>query len=194
MDVLALAPEGERAERAGADPVLDEPVGLLAKQDLARLRRLLQARGDVERVAASDRLPRRRVADDDFAGVDPHPRTESDAPAGLELAVQALERLAHLAGGPHSAERIVLVQHRYAEHAEHRVADELLDRPAVPLEDWPHLVEIAQHHEPQRLGIDVFAEARRAGDVAEENGYGFAAERFRPFGHVPSVGPKGLEA
>ena len=194
VHVFTLALEGERPERAGADPVLDEPVGLLSEQDLAGLRRLLQARGDVERVTAGDRLPRGGVADDDLARVDPHSRPEPHAPAGLELAVQAPERVAHLAGRPDCAQGVVLVQHRHAEHAQHRVADELLDRPAVPLQDRAHLVEVAQHHVPHRLRIDALAQVRRARDIAEEDGDGLTGERLRPLGHVPSLGPEAVKA
>ena len=87
-DRLALALERERLERAGADAVGDQPVRLAAEQDLARLRRLLEARRDVDRVAGRDRLLGGRVADDDFARVDPDSLLEPDAEVLFELRVE----------------------------------------------------------------------------------------------------------
>ena len=78
----------------------------------------------------------------------------------FELVVQDREAVAHLERGPERPQRVVLVQHGRAEDGHHRVADELLDRPAVPLERGPHLVEVARHHAPHQLGVAHLAEAR----------------------------------
>jgi hypothetical protein len=49
----------------------------------------------------------------------------------------------HLDCGPERAERVVLVHDRHAEHGHHRIADELLHRAAVPLDDRLHPLEVA---------------------------------------------------
>ena len=53
------------------DRVRERGLACLTDQDLARRRRLLQARGDIHRVAGHERLRARRVAGHDLAGVDP---------------------------------------------------------------------------------------------------------------------------
>src|SRR5215210_787683 len=51
-----LAFRRDRLHRFGLDRVAHEPVGRLADQHLARPRRLLEPRGDVDRVARDERL------------------------------------------------------------------------------------------------------------------------------------------
>ena len=79
------------------------------------------------------------------------------------------QRVAHLDRRPAGAERVVLVRHRHAEHRHHRVADELLHRAAVRLDDPPHPLEVTRQERLQRLRIDRLAERRRADDVAEQH-------------------------
>jgi len=57
--------------------------GALTRQDLAGLRRLFEARGDIDGVAADERAPRARDPGDHLAGV--HPDTERET--FLELAL-----------------------------------------------------------------------------------------------------------
>ena len=126
-----LALRLERGRRLDLDGVAHQPVGRLAEQDLARLGRLLEPRGDVDRVAGRQPL---LGAGDHLAGVDADPELEPRAVAGLELVVQLGEPVPQLGGRAHGAQRVVLVHHRDAEDGHHRVADELLDRAAVPLD------------------------------------------------------------
>ena len=62
----------------------------------------------------------------------------------IELRVQPGERLAHVRGGAHRPQRVVLADVRHPEDRHHRVADELLDRAAVPLDRRTHRVEVAR--------------------------------------------------
>ena len=78
------------------------------------------------------------------------------------LQAQLGQRVAHLDRRPHRAQRVVLVQHRHAEHGHHRVADELLHAAAVPLHDRLHPLEVAREQRTQPLGIERLAERRRA--------------------------------
>ena len=153
---LGLALQQPRLEHVYGCCVTRQPVRLLADQDLARLRRLLQARSNIDRVAGRKTLLR---AGHDLAGRHPDP------PSNPELG----ERLSHLDRSPERAQRVILVQHRHPEHRHHRIADELLDRAAVILDDRLHPLEVARQHQPQRLGIELLTKRRRAGDVTEEH-------------------------
>ena len=130
---LGLALRRDRRDRLDLDGVPHQPVGLLAEQHLARGGRLLEPGGDVDRVAEHDRVARgehlapRRVAGDDLAGVHPDPDRDP-GPSVRRHPLLDLERR------PASAQRVVLVRLGHAEHPDDRVADELLDRAAVPLE------------------------------------------------------------
>ena len=79
------------------------------------------------------------------------------------------KRVAHLDRRPQRTQRVVLVHDRHAEHGHHRVADELLHRAAVPLDDRLHPLEVAGEQRAQRLRVELLAELGRAGDVAEED-------------------------
>ena len=92
------------------DSVSHEHVSRLADQDLARLRRLLKALGDVDRLTRDEEVPLRVVAGDHLAGVDADPGGKPDAPRTLELVVERGQRLAHLDRGPNRPQGIVLVQ------------------------------------------------------------------------------------
>ena len=82
---------------------------------------------------------------------------------------QLRQRIPHLHRRPAGPQRIVLVRRGDAEHRHHRVADELLHRPAVRLDDRLHPLEVARQQRPQRLRIRRLAERRRPGHVAEQH-------------------------
>jgi hypothetical protein len=66
------------------------------------------------------------------------------------------------------------VYHRDAEHGHDGVADELLDRAAMPLQNAPRGSEVARYDLPYRLGVEAVAELGRSRDVGEDNGDGLA--------------------
>jgi hypothetical protein len=212
-DRVFLALELQLGHRLDHDRVADEAVRRVADQRLACRGRAFEPGGDVDGVARHERVAGGRVAGDDLAGVEPDPDRDLDAPVAHELTVQRAECLPHLDGRADGSERVVLVHRRRAEDGHHGVADELLDRSPVALEDAAHLVEVARVDPPHRLGIDALAEHRRVGHVAEEHRdglSGLAARRLRrqrrpagqaearplgvvlaaagAAGHVPSVG------
>ena len=72
-------------------------------------------------------------------------------------------------GGADGPQRVVLVEGRQPEHRHHRIADELLDRPAVAVDDGLGEIEVRADQRPQRLRVKPLPEGRRAGHVDEQD-------------------------
>ena len=178
-DRLVLALHGQRLERLHDDGVAGEAVRHLADEDLAGRGRLLEALGDVDRLARHEALGTARVAGDHLTAG--HSRAHGDAHAevALELFVELGQRVAELDDRPQRAQRVVLVDDRRAEDGHDRVADELLHRPAVALEDRPHAREVAIHDPAQLLGVVALAHAGPVGHVREDDRDGLAHARAR---------------
>ncbi len=170
---LGLPLELERLNLLDVDVVANEPVCEIAEQDLLRARGLLQARRNVHGVARDEALPGRRIARDDLPRVHAGSNGEPHAPVALELVVQHGLRPLHPGGRPHGPQGVVFVELRKAEHGHDRVADELLDHAAVPLQLRPHCVEVARHHLAQGLGVELLAHRRRALEIGEDDGHDF---------------------
>jgi hypothetical protein len=81
-----------------------------------------------------------------------------------------------------------------AEHRHHGVADELLDSPAVQLDDALHPLEVAGQHGAQRLRVHRLAERRRAGDIAEDDRDRLPDAGSRIHTQGPAAGPAEAEA
>jgi hypothetical protein len=92
----------------------------------------------------------------------------------LQLAVERGHLPAQLEGGPHRAQRVVLVGAGDAVHGHDGVADELLDHPAVALVHAPGRLEVAGHGAAERLGVEQLAQRGGAGDVGEHHRDGLA--------------------
>ena len=159
-----------------------------ADQDLAGCRRLLQAGGDVDRIARHERLSGGGVARDDVAGVHADPRRDRHAAVAFELLVQGCEGVAHLDRGPDRPERVVLVDGGYPEDRHHGVADVLLDGAAVALEHRPHLLEEPRHQTAERFRIELLAERRRSRDVTEQDRDGLSNLTADAIHHKRSLG------
>ncbi len=158
LDGLRLALQRERLDGLDLHRVAHEHASLSADQRLSRRSRLLEARSDVDGVARDERLA--LAADDDLAGVDADPRLEPVLG----------DRGAHLRGSTDRAQGIVLMRDRDPEDRHDRVADELLHRSAVALDDRAQILEVAAHASAQRLGIGRLPQRRGADEVAEEDG------------------------
>src|SRR5579862_5670523 len=61
------------------------------------------------------------------------------------------------------------MHNRHTEHRHHRITDELLDRPAVPLDNPPHPREITRQQRSQRLRIRRLPQRRRPGHITEDH-------------------------
>ena len=158
LDRLGFPLQRKRLDRLDLHGVPHEQPRLGADKRLRRGRRLLEARSDVDGVAGDERLT--LAADDDLARVDPDPR--------LEAVLR--DRSTHLRRCTHRAERVVLVRHRDPENRHDRIADELLDRATMTLDDRAQILEIAAHTRPERFRIGRLAERRRPHKIAEEDG------------------------
>ena len=146
VDRLALALRGERFHLLDVDRVSRQPQCLLPDQDLSRRGRLLQPSSDVDCVARGQPL---LGAGDDLAGVDADPHLHRYAVVALEVLVERRDRIAELRSGAQSPQGVVLVHGRNAEDGHDRVADELLDGPAVALQASTRRLEVAHHHAPE---------------------------------------------
>jgi hypothetical protein len=145
-----------------------------AEQGLTRKSRLLEPHGDRDGDSGCKWLPGRGVAGEDLSGVDPRPDLEREPVVTLELIIEAGERLFHLVCGAGGAECVVLVHLRHAEDRHCGVADELLDRAVVPLDDRADGVEVAPHDAAEDLRIERCPQAGEVDNVHEEDGDGLA--------------------
>ena len=85
----------------------------------------------------------------------------------VEVEVERRQRPAHLLGGAHRPQRIVLAHDRRPPHRHHRVADELRHRAAVGVHRAAHLLVEAVHDPPQRLLVEPLGQRREADQVGE---------------------------
>jgi hypothetical protein len=76
--------------------------------------------------------------------------------------------------GPHCPLRVVLVRSRRAEDRHHRIADELLDRAATPLELLPHVSVIGREQSADVLGIESLGLRGEPNEVDEHDRDGLA--------------------
>ena len=156
--------------RLGVHDVGHRRVGRGTDQHLAGRRSLLEPSCDVDSVSGRELLVGCAAAHDHLARVDAGAGGDPDAVLAAKLVVEPLERVADLGRRANGAERIVLVHDRHPEDRQHRVADELLDGAAVPLENALHDVEVPPHHPAQELGVEPLPERGRLGHVCEEDG------------------------
>ncbi len=161
---LRLALEHKRLDRFHLNGAANERERWFPDQRLPRLRRLLQPGGDV------DCIPGRKAllgAGDDLARGDP------DAALDVELG----QDLAHLDRRPAGAQGIIFVRDGHPEDRHDSVADELLDRATVALDNRLHPLEVAGKERPECFRVGRLPERRRADDVAEEHRYDLALLR-----------------
>ncbi len=164
---LRLALERERLDCRDRDCTSQETNGALTEQDLARGCGLLQARREVDRVTAGERLRTRAVARDHLARVDPDANAERRAVALFDLPAERAETVSQVSRRANRAQRIVLVHARDPEGCLHGIPDELLHDAAVSLEHLVRDHEELQHHPPHHLRVELLADSGRPADVCE---------------------------
>ena len=96
-------------------------------------------------------------------------------------------------------QRVVIADDREPEDRDDRIADDLLDRPAVRLEDQPHSIEVEGQDLAQRLRVELLAEGRGALEVRRDDGHGapdlgrrLVADQQSTAIPAQSVGPRAL--
>jgi hypothetical protein len=173
-NLRSLPLEGERAE-------LREPHAAraarraLADEDLAGIGALLESRRDVHGIAGHEPFAGAGLdAGDDLSRVDADAHRQPERVGLLEGPVQVLEAAAHPQRGAERARRIVLVRRRDTEDGHDRVADVLLDRPALGFDLAPHRTEERVHDLPQPLRVELLTQRGRTGEVCEEDRHAFA--------------------
>jgi len=136
-------------------------VRLLADQDLSRVSRLLQPRRDIHSIADRQVLA---LGHQHGPGVHPGAKSQLDPHVGGHVR----QPLADLRRRPHRSQRVILPHARDPEHRHHRVANELLDRPAVALDHRADLLEVTVHDSPQHLRIQLLPKRRGTRHIAEQ--------------------------
>ena len=171
-DVLRLGCplDRQRPGRLGLDRVDDQPVGLLAEQDLAGPGQLLEPLGQVDGRAGELLLQGAGVADQHVAGVDAEAHVELEAALLAHLLGKLVQGGAELAGGPHGPQGVVLVQLGDAEGGHEAVAVAFADAgPPVaegPADGLAVAVEEPLHRERVQLALQL----GRLDHVAEDHG------------------------
>ncbi len=158
---LPLTLHDERLGWVRDDRSLHQAIGRVADQHVTGSGVLLQPRRDVDGVAGHEQVA---GVGQDLACVHTDPRGDP------ELHECSLD----LVCSTNRPKCIVLVHDRDAEHGHNRVADELLDCPAMPFEDLADAVEVGRHQGAHYFRIHTLAHGSRPDDVAEQDGHGLA--------------------
>ena len=136
-------------------------------------RRPLQPRRRVHHITRDKGLPELRPSPERhhrLARIDTDPHLQRKSRTVL---VQLADRLQDPQASPHRSLGVVLVRHRRPEHRHHRIPDELLHRPTVPLQHPPHLLVVRPQPRPHVLGIRLLRRSREADQVAEQHRHDF---------------------
>ncbi len=128
-----------------------------------------ELRGDPDRFARNEPLPRVSRGRDDLAGLDPDPDLEPHRVLLQELLVERRDPDADVERGAGGAQRVVLVRDGDAERGHDRVARVLLHRAAVSDDRRRNRLEVAPQDGAERLRIERLGERHRLDDVDEED-------------------------
>ena len=184
-DRIRLPARVHRRARFVVDRRARQLFGERPDDDLAGLCVLLQPCRDVHDVAGDEELLPLVERGDSLAGVHAAARLEAER----LLLVQRLQRVADRERRADRSLRVVVVQPRDPEDDHDRVADVLLDGPAVSLGDLADSLEVAPEDRADHLGVVVVAECRRADEVDEED-----ADQPSFLRHGRSLGRQGRTA
>ena len=164
---LRLALQLVLARRGVRDGGLGRTPGGLADEDAAWLGGGLDARGGVDEVARDHALALGADRDRRLAGEHPGTRTELRR---ADLVAQRGNRRHEVEPDTYRALGVVLGRGRRPPDRHDRVADELLDRAAVELDQPPARVEVAREKLAHLLGVARLRERGEADQVGEEDG------------------------
>jgi hypothetical protein len=170
-DVGPLSLRFERRYLPVGDDPLRRAVRPSTHEHLAGLGVLLQARRNVDGVAADHQLAAcgRLPARDHLAGVHSDPQPDIEPVTSAHACGEDGEGVSGTQRSPDRTLRVVLVRERDSEHRHDRVADELLRDAAGSLDLAVHQLEQLRLQRPNVFGIEAFAERSRACQVGEED-------------------------
>src|SRR5829696_5732703 len=158
LDLLLDALQSRRTEAPELEVTGYEAHGGRAGDDRIRKRQLLQAGGDVWRVADNRHALEQRaageVACNDDAGVDAHPDLRPEAVPALELSPRARDPAHHLEPGMDRPRRVVLAGGRIPKIGENAVAHVARDLASELEHRLLGVVTVSSEELPQVLGIE----------------------------------------
>ena len=125
------------------------------------MRRALETARGVDEVARDHALVRGAKGHGRLAG--------QDAAACLDAVAQAGDSLDQLEAGADAQLGIVFVHDRRAPDGHDGIADELLDRAAVALDDVPSEVEVAAERVADILRVTLLGKRREAHEIGEKD-------------------------
>ncbi len=146
--------------------------GVLGDEHRAGRGGRLQPGRAVGGVADGEQVARGQVGesgDHDLAAVDAHAHAQRDAVAAAQGGAELLDPRPHGERGAHRTGGVVLAGPVQPEDGHHRVADELLDDPALALDGRPEDGDVAAHHLLQVLGVEPAGQRRRVDEVGEQH-------------------------
>ncbi len=167
-DRIRLALRDDRLEGLVGDRALRRPHRRLVDEDVAHRSGRLQAGGDVDDVARDDALAALRARterDDGLAGRDRGAHGELET-----FLAELLDRLEDPEPGADRALGVVLVGDGSPEDGHDRVADELLDGPAEPLDVGLHPLVVGAQRRPHVLRVGPVGAAGEPDEVDEQHG------------------------
>ncbi len=158
---LGLALERVRAGLLVRDRRLGRTLRRLADEHRPRLGRRLDARGGVDEIARDHALPLRAEGDGRLAG--------QHAGTRLEPRVELGHRGDEVERGAHCPLGVVLLRDRRPPHRHDGVADELLDRAAVALDQRSRRLEVARQQLARLLRVAALGRGREPDEVREQH-------------------------
>ena len=193
-DRLRLALDDHLVDDAAAVGAAQLAEGVFADQDLRAvgLARAFEPRGEIHAVADHGEihaLGRADIAGDQAVGI----QTDPDVYRRLSLRGAANVPLGqnadHADRGADRAILVVFVGHRHAEAGHDRVADELVEHPAVLLDALDHQREVLVQQAHGRRRPEPLGHRGKAADVGEQHGRGdrLAAEQAGAARHQLSM-------
>ena len=163
--------------RLRRDRVADDPFRDAVEEDLARTGVLLQAGREVHGRPHHERLTGAPIARDHVARGDAGADRELHVPPPKEIAVRDVDHLPQVPGCTNGAKRVVLRRTWETEDGHDRVADELLDVPAVTADGGARGTVVVAHHAMEGFGVEPVSQVRGPGQVDEQDRH--LAPRFR---------------
>ena len=157
-----LALEHLIAGRLEGDGRIRSLLRLFTNEDRARRSRALEARCRVDDVARDETLVGGTDSDRGLPGQDSGPR--------LDPGTERSDAVDQVEGGADCTFSVVVVRDRGAPDGHHRVADELLDGPAVAADDLLALLEVAGQELADGFGVAALGQRREADEVGEQDG------------------------